>query len=88
MKQVIKATTQNASGLLSDGKPMNFGSDGTFLVEDHGRAKDIDDYYGRKGTGDVVVVDYDNSERGHTYFFGGLRSPRARASYERIFGHS
>ncbi len=86
-KQIIKASTQQENGLLVDGEVKQFGSDGTFIEHDDGKAKEIQEYYGRNGTGDVAVVDYDNSERGHKYFFGGFSSKKARANYKRIFGH-
>jgi|APSaa5957512622_1039677.scaffolds.fasta_scaffold127474_2 hypothetical protein len=87
MKQFIKATTNDIKGVVANGENKVFDEHGTFIETDEGKAKEIEERYGIDGTGDVVGVDYEIREGGHVYFFGALRSPKARANYKRIFGH-
>jgi hypothetical protein len=71
--QVIKATTKEISGLTVGGRPKKFQSNGTFETNDPGEAAEIDKVLGAKGTGEVVVTPYKETEPGHTYTFGPSR---------------
>lgn len=86
-KQFIKASTNSTAAIVADGETKVFGNDGTFIENDEGKAKEIEERYGINGTGDVVGVDYEIREHGHNYFFGALLNEKARANYRKIFGH-
>lgn len=83
--QVIKATTREIPGVTVGGRPKYFDKRGTFEVDDKGEAAEIDKVLGRKGTGEVVVVENKVKEHGHNYTFGGFTSKTARDNYDRIF---
>ena len=68
--EVIKATTREIPGVLVGGRQKNFKPNGTFETDDPGEAAEIDKVLGAKGTGEVVVTSYNQTEQGHTYTFG------------------
>ena len=86
--QVIKATTNEISGLTVGGRVKKFKKNGTFETDDAGEAAEINKVLGAKGTGEVVVTNYDDKEPGHRYKFGGFTSTRARENYDHIFRKS
>lgn len=83
--QVIKATTRDIPGVTVGGRPKYFSKNGTLEVDDKGEAAEIDKVLGRKGTGEVVVVENKEKEHGHNYTFGAFTSQAARDNFDRIF---
>jgi hypothetical protein len=81
--QVIKATTREIPGLRVGGRVKKFQPNGTFETADAGEAKEIDKVLGAKGTGEVVVTDYEDKEIGHNYTFTGV-DLRNRGGNERV----
>ena len=71
--QVVKATTRDIPGLTVGGRVKKFSSNGTFETSDAGEAREIDKVLGMKGTGEVVVTNYEDKEQGHTYTFGASK---------------
>jgi hypothetical protein len=71
--QAIKATTAEADGLIHDTREFKFEPNGTFVIEDEGLAREIDQVHGKKGTQNLAIVPYDDKttrEPGHKYTFG------------------
>ena len=71
--QAIKADVGNYEGIRHEGKEYRFGSDDTFILDDEGLARELDQTYGRKGTQKVAITAYDDTttrEPGHKYTFG------------------
>lgn len=70
---VIKATTKPAAGVKLGDKEYKFNSmaGNAFYLNDSGVAKEIDREWGagKGGTGDVVVIEKEMREPGHTYRF-------------------
>jgi hypothetical protein len=67
---VVKATTKPDDGVHLDGRDYKFNGS-QFYLNDAGAAKEIDQEFGagKGGTGDVVVVEKEFREPGHTYRF-------------------
>jgi len=75
--QAIKADTGDYTGIVHDGRKMKFRRDDTFIIEDEGLAREIDQVHGRKGTQKLSIVPYDDHqtrELGHRYRFGPSQS--------------
>ena len=72
---IIKATTKDMTPTL-DGELFPLAPNGSAVVNDSGIAAEIDQVYGNKGTGEVVVAEQKDTagEPDHTYFFGGKNS--------------
>lgn len=81
--QVIKATTRDIPGLTVGGRVKKFAKNGTFETNDAGEAAEIDKVLGAKGTGEVVVVQNEQKEQGHTYTFGAMTSKAADDFWKR-----
>ena len=70
--QVIKATTRDIPGITVGGRKKMFGRNGSFETNDPGEAAEINKVLGAKGTGEVVVTNYQEKEPGHNYTFRGV----------------
>lgn len=70
--QVIKATKRDIPGVMVGGRQKLFDKNGTFETTDAGEAAEINKVLGMKGTGEVVVTNYNEKEHGHNYTFRGV----------------
>jgi hypothetical protein len=71
--QAIKADVGDYKGIRHDGKEYRFRGDDTFIIDDEGLAREMDQTYGVKGTQKVSLVPYTDkttNEPGHRYTFG------------------
>lgn len=75
---VVKASQRDLPSLQAGDRELAFGKSGMEIV-DPGVAHEIEDRYGVKGTGDVVVVPhYVDREPGHHYTFSVPELPWKR----------
>ena len=81
--QVIKATTREIPGVFVGGKKRMFGANGSFETNDPGEAAEINKVLGAKGTGEVVVTNFQEKEPGHNYTFSGV-DMKNRGGNERV----
>lgn len=71
--QAVKADVGDYEGIVHDGKEYRFRRDDSFIVDDEGLAKELDQMYGKKGTQKLAIspyTDHETRELGHTYTFG------------------
>jgi hypothetical protein len=84
--QAIKADVGDYKGIVHDGKKYHFRRDDTFIIEDAGLAREMDQTYGIKGTQKVAITPYDDPETrepGHKYTFGPMTSKAAAEFWQR-----
>jgi len=85
--QAIKADTSDYLGIRHDGKEYRFRGDDTFILEDEGLARELDQTYGLKGSQKLAITAYDDTttrEPGHKYTFGSTSSyAKAWEAFER-----
>ena len=77
--QVIKATKRDIPGVMVGGRQKLFDKNGTFETTDAGEAAEINKVLGMKGTGEVVVTNYNEKEHGHNYTFRGVDTSHIRS---------
>jgi len=60
--EVHKASkrSKDIKGVIAGGQRMAFGSSDSFITDDPVKAREIDEKYGKGGSGDAVVVEVDD----------------------------
>jgi hypothetical protein len=82
---VTRLTTRKIAGVEVDGKELAFGErTNSFEVTDPGLAAEINDRYGPKATGDVVVAPHSVSDPGHRYTFTVPEMPWKRKKQDEL----
>lgn len=81
---IVKATTRNMQPTL-DGEAFPLPPNGSVTTTDSGIANEIEQVYGKKGTGEMMVASqpYTGGESGHKYFFGGKHTKEWNEFWER-----
>ena len=85
--QAIKADTGDYKGVRHEGKEYRFRGDDTFILEDEGLARELDQTYGIKGSQKLAITAYDDTttrEPGHRYTFGpSVKYAKAWEAFEK-----